>query len=98
MQDFLVAIIIGWILFRLFRPVVFVQWNKSQKHYHNYSPGSPNQTPEGEIKVIIQVKMENMLIMRNYLNNDYFIKQYNVIRKSDICLTILTLASGCCTL
>ena len=51
MQDFLVAIIIAWILFRLFRPVVFVQWNKPQKHYHNYYQGSPTQSPEGEIKV-----------------------------------------------
>ncbi len=58
MQDFLVAIIIGWILFRLFRPVVFVQWNKPQKHYHNYYPGSANQSPEGEIKVTKQPQQD----------------------------------------
>jgi hypothetical protein len=54
MQDFLVTIIIAWILFRLFRPVVFVQWNKPQKHYHNYYPGSQNQSGEGEIKAAKQ--------------------------------------------
>jgi hypothetical protein len=51
MQDFLVTIIVAWILFRLFRPVVFVQWNKPQKHYHNYYSDSQNHTGEGEIKV-----------------------------------------------
>ena len=51
MQDFLVAIIIAWILFRLVRPVVFIQWNKPQKHYHNYYPGAPNQSAEEEIKI-----------------------------------------------
>jgi len=51
MQDFLVTIIIAWILFKLFRPVVFVQWNKPQKHYHNYYSGSPNPSAENEIKV-----------------------------------------------
>lgn len=50
MQEFLVTIIIAWILFRLFRPVVFVQ-NKPQRHYHNYYQGSPNQSPQGEVKV-----------------------------------------------
>ena len=45
-QDILVTIIVAWILFRLFRPVVFVQ---SHKHYHSHS--STNQQAEGEMKV-----------------------------------------------
>ena len=49
MQDFLVAIIVTWILFRLFRPVVFVQWNKPQQH--TYSSPNQNQSHEAEIKV-----------------------------------------------
>jgi hypothetical protein len=48
MQDFLVTIIIAWILFRLFRPVVFVQ---PQKHEHHYYSGSQNASNEGEIKI-----------------------------------------------
>ena len=50
MEDFLVAIIVGWILFRLFRPVVLVHWNKPQQH-HNYSSPDYNQTQETELKV-----------------------------------------------
>ena len=51
MQDILVTIIIAWILFRLLRPVIFVQWNKPQKHYHNYYPPTQNRSADGEIKV-----------------------------------------------
>ena len=54
MQDFLVTIIIAWILFRLFRPVVVVRSNKSQRHDHYYYSGPQNQSPEGEIKVTKQ--------------------------------------------
>jgi len=54
MQDFLVTIIITWILFRLFRPVVFVQSNNSQRHQHYYYSGSQNPSSEGEIKVTQQ--------------------------------------------
>ena len=50
MEDLLVAIIVSWILFRLLRPVVFVQWNGKQ-HYENSSP--PNQNQSGEEKIII---------------------------------------------
>jgi hypothetical protein len=50
MQDFFVAIIVTWILFRLFRPVVFVQWNKPQQR-QNYSPPNQNQSHEEEITV-----------------------------------------------
>jgi hypothetical protein len=53
-QDFLITIIVAWVLFRLFRPVVFIQSNKQQRHYHNYYPGTPNQSSEGEIKVTKQ--------------------------------------------
>ena len=51
MQDILVTVIVAWILFRLFRPIVFVQWNKPQKHYHNYYSGSQNSPGDNETKV-----------------------------------------------
>lgn len=51
MQEFLVTIIVAWILFRLFRPVIFVQSNQPQKHYHNYYPGGSTGQADGEIKV-----------------------------------------------
>ena len=42
MQDFITVIIVSWILFRLFRPVIFVQWNKpKQRQYYS----APNQSP-----------------------------------------------------
>ena len=49
MQDLLIALIVGWILFRLFRLFVFVQWGgKPQANrYKNYD--APQR--EGEIKV-----------------------------------------------
>ena len=48
MEDFLIAILIGWVLLRLLRPVVFVQWGgRQQTHPHN--PYPPQR--EGEIKV-----------------------------------------------
>jgi hypothetical protein len=50
MGDFLIAIIVTWVLFRLFRPVVFVHWNKPQQYQNNSSPNQ-SQAPEGEITV-----------------------------------------------
>jgi hypothetical protein len=52
MQDLLVALIVGWILFRLFRPVIFVQWG-GKRQPHQYSNSYPPQR-EGEIKVTQQ--------------------------------------------
>ena len=53
MQEFLVTVIVAWILFRLFRPVVFIQSNRPQKHEHYYYPGPQNHSSE-EIKVTKQ--------------------------------------------
>jgi hypothetical protein len=49
MQDILVAIIISWVLFRLFRPVFFVQWGGGQRS--NYSSRGQHHQPEGEVHV-----------------------------------------------
>ena len=57
MEDILIAIIVSWLLFRLFRPVVFVHWNsnsQTERSSHSYSP----QSHEGEIK-ITQSKNQN---------------------------------------
>ena len=57
MEDILIAIIVSWILFRLFRPVVFVHWknnSQTERSSHSYSP----QSHEGEIK-ITQTKTKN---------------------------------------
>ncbi|MBK5284322.1 MAG: hypothetical protein JJE25_02880 [Bacteroidia bacterium] len=51
MEDLLVAILVSWILFRLLRPVVFVSWNKPQRHQQNYTPPNQNQPREEEITV-----------------------------------------------
>jgi len=50
MQDLLTAIIVGWILFRLLRPVVVVHWNKPNQYQNNSAPNH-NSSPEGEIRV-----------------------------------------------
>lgn len=50
MKTVLLTFIVAWILFRLFRPVIFVQSNKQ----HNYYPGSQNPPADGEIKVTKQ--------------------------------------------
>jgi len=49
MQDILIAIIVSWILFRLFRPVLFVQWGGKQQANRYANPYS--QQRDGEIKV-----------------------------------------------
>ena len=52
MQDLLIAIIVSWILFRIFRPVVFVQWNgREQSGRNSNSYSQQNQQREEKIKV-----------------------------------------------